>query len=78
MKDYSDKDVEFIQAMIPHHEAAVQMGAHEYVKGKNEEVKKWALAIFAGQRDEIAKFRKWLKDRGIEERKPDGKKMSGM
>lgn len=78
MKDYNDKDVEFIQAMIPHHEAAVQMGASEWSNGKNEDVKKWALAIFAGQREEIAKFRKWLKDRGIAEKKPDGKKMPGM
>jgi uncharacterized protein (DUF305 family) len=78
MKDYNDKDVEFIQAMIPHHENAVQMGATEWSNGQNADVKKWAIAIFAGQREEIAKFRAWLKERGIPEKKPPGKKMSGM
>lgn len=72
MKDYNEQDVEFIQEMIPHHEKAIQMGATEYGQGKNEDVKKWALAIFAGQSDEIAKFRQWLRDRGIAEKKPTG------
>lgn len=70
MKDYSDKDVEFVQAMIPHHEAAVEMAAHEWVHGENSEIKQMALDIFSGQRNEIDKFRAWLKDRGIAEKKP--------
>lgn len=77
MKDYNDKDVEFLQMMIPHHESAVSAAALEYSNGKSEDVKQWALAIFSGQRDEIAKFKKWLADRGIPE-KPSGKKMIGM
>lgn len=77
MKDYNDSDVEFIQMMIPHHQAAVDAAAKEYHAAKSPDVKEWARAIWAGQKDEIEKFRKWLKDRGITEKSP-GKKMGGM
>lgn len=79
MKDYSDRDVKFVQDMIPHHETAVEMGAAEWSYGQNDDVKKWALAIFAGQRGEIAKFKTWLKERGLPEKAAsDMKKMGGM
>ncbi len=75
MTDYNDRDIKFIQAMIPHHEEAVKMAASEWAVGKNDDVKKWALAIFQGQRDEIDKFRSWLKDHGIKEKKHDNNSM---
>ena len=66
MKDYSQKDVDFVQMMIPHHEKAVEAASFEVHGGRSAEVKRWALDIFSGQRKEIAKFRAWLKDRGID------------
>lgn len=74
-QDYNSKDVEFLQMMIPHHEAAITAAAHEVVNGQNQDVKDWALAIFAGQREEIAKFRAWLQDRGLYEKQ---QRMTGM
>lgn len=78
MKDYNDSDVKFIQMMIPHHQSAVDAAAKAYHAAKSPDVKEWARAIWAGQKEEIEKFRKWLKDRGIAEKKPDGKKMGWM
>lgn len=65
MKDYNDSDLKFIRDMIPHHQMAVDMAAREYHDAKSPEVKEWARAIWAGQKDEIEKFRKWLADRGL-------------
>lgn len=76
MNDYNKSDVEFLREMIIHHEAAIKMSASEYSEGENAEVKKWALAIFSGQKDEVVKFRSWLKERGIKSAKPSG--MGGM
>lgn len=77
MKDYNDNDVEFVQMMILHHQEAVDAAALAYHAAKSEDVKEWARAIWAGQKAEIKKFRKWLKDRGIAEKAPP-KKMGGM
>jgi uncharacterized protein (DUF305 family) len=69
-KDYNAADVVFLQNMIPHHEMALPMSAKEIMAGDNVLVKEWATAIFTGQKAEIAKFKAWLKARGLSE-KPD-------
>lgn len=69
MNDYNDSDVEFIQMMIPHHQAAVDAAAREYHAAKSPDVKEWARQIWAGQKAEIEKFRAWLQARGLPEKK---------
>lgn len=75
-KDYSDADVKFIQGMIPHHESAIDSAAKAYHAAKNEDVREWARAIWAGQKKEVVKFRAWLKERDLPEKGGGG--MKGM
>lgn len=67
MKDYNQADVNFIRMMIKHHQAAVDASAKAYHAGQNADVKKWETAIWNGQKAEIEKFKRWLKDRGLSE-----------
>lgn len=66
-KDYNEEDVAFIRMMIKHHLDAVRSSDEYLDKGKNGDVKKWAAAIVSGQRQEVARFRSWLKERGLKE-----------
>lgn len=68
-KDYNDADVKFVQDMIPHHQAAVDMAKAAYSKAENKQVMEWQLAIWDGQEAEIEKFRAWLKERGLSEKR---------
>lgn len=59
---YTDKA--FLSAMIPHHEAAVDMAKDVLAKGKNPEVKKWANDVITSQQAEITQMTAWLKKLG--------------
>lgn len=78
MADMSDIDAKFLQEMIVHHQAALDM-SRAYLKKDPAKrlaiVSELARGIVAAQTDEIAKMRGWLKDFG----KPaSGGNMSGM
>lgn len=59
-----DFDVDFIRAMIPHHQGAVDMAKIVIAFGKDPEVKKLAEDIVKSQEAEIAFMREWLKKKG--------------
>lgn len=61
-KAFSDK--EFLSAMIPHHEAAVDMANAVLKNGRDAQVKKWAEAVIADQEAEIKQMREWLASMG--------------
>lgn len=54
-------DLRFINAMIPHHEAAVVMGKDAIQKSKRPEIKKLAQDIIASQTAEIEQMKQWRK-----------------
>lgn len=52
-------DLRFINAMIPHHEAAVMMAQDALSKSKRPEIKKLAAEIIASQKAEIKQMQQW-------------------
>ena len=54
-------DIDFAKAMIPHHQAAVDMAKTVLAFGKDPQVKKVAEGIIKAQEAEIAVFTDWLK-----------------
>ena len=52
-------DRDFIQAMIPHHEGAVDMAKIVVAFGKDPEVRKLAESIIKAQEEEIALMKSW-------------------
>jgi uncharacterized protein (DUF305 family) len=59
-----DADVDFVQGMIPHHQAAIDMAKVVLEHGKDPDIRKLAEAIIGAQEAEIAEMRAWLKVRG--------------
>jgi uncharacterized protein (DUF305 family) len=55
----SDFDRRFIDAMIPHHEAAVTMAQDLQAKSQRPEMKQLATDIIAAQSEEIAQMKAW-------------------
>lgn len=74
-----EADVDFIEKMIVHHQAAIDM-AKDYLDSTNPRVRQarvadWAREIASGQADEIARVRRWLP---AGKRSSGGHRMSGM
>ena len=54
-------DLRFLNAMIPHHEAAVTMANQALQKSKRSEIKQLATAIVGSQQAEINQMKQWRK-----------------
>lgn len=62
--DFNNADVTFAQAMIPHHQQAVEMADMALKQGKSVKVLDLAKRIKAAQDPEIVKMQGWLKKWG--------------
>ena len=57
----SDYDLRFINAMVPHHEAAVTMAKDLAKKTKRPELQKFAKEVISSQQAEIDQMNQWRK-----------------
>jgi YVTN family beta-propeller protein len=53
----SDADTDFVAAMIPHHQAAIDMATAELRRGRNEQLRRLAQEIIVTQQQEIVMMR---------------------
>ncbi len=60
-----EADVHFLQLLIPHHEAALQMAEAVLEKTDRSEVEQLATAIIASQQAEIREIQSLLRNRGV-------------
>lgn len=60
-----DPDVDFVRAMIPHHQGAVEMARVELQYGKDKRIRKLARDIVKAQEKEIALMQAFLKKKGV-------------
>jgi uncharacterized protein (DUF305 family) len=59
-----DADVDFVLAMIPHHQGAIEMAKVALQFGKDEQIRKLAADVVREQEREIGEMRAWLKKMG--------------
>ena len=55
-------DEAFIDAMIPHHQSAIEMAEVAYEKSKNPRIKELAENIMSAQKREIEQMKQWRKE----------------
>lgn len=60
-------DIKFAQDMIPHHQAAVDMGLAVVADGEDPEINSMARSIIEGQSAEIGSLKAWLAQNGAPE-----------
>jgi uncharacterized protein (DUF305 family) len=60
----NDADADFVRAMIPHHQGAIDMAKVALQHAKNDQIRKLAGDVIREQEREIAEMQAWLKANG--------------
>jgi uncharacterized protein (DUF305 family) len=60
-KPSGDADADFVELMIPHHQAAIDMAKTELVFAKDPQMRRLAQEIITDQQSEIQLMQIWLK-----------------
>ncbi|HEV2730065.1 MAG TPA: DUF305 domain-containing protein [Terriglobales bacterium] len=60
VKPSGNEDVDFVNLMLPHHQAAVDMARTELLYGRDPQMRRLAQEIIADQKSEIQLMQLWL------------------
>ena len=60
----NDADADFVRAMIPHHQGAIDMAKVALQHAKVEQIRKMASDVIREQEREIGEMQAWLKAKG--------------
>ena len=61
VKQSGNPDVDFVQLMLPHHQAAIDMAKTQLIYGKDAQIRRLAQEIITDQQSEIDLMQLWLK-----------------
>jgi len=64
-------DNDFVQVMLPHHQAAIDMAKSELIYGNDPQIRRLAQEIITDQQSEIQLMRLWVKQHGYDSQKPN-------
>jgi uncharacterized protein (DUF305 family) len=64
VKSSGDGDVDFVELMLPHHQAAIAMAKTQLAYGKDPQMRRLAQEIVTDQQSEIELMQLWLKQHG--------------
>ena len=64
IKPSGNSDIDFVNLMLPHHQAAIDMARTQLMYGKDPQMRRLAQEIITDQQSEIELMQLWLKQRG--------------
>jgi uncharacterized protein (DUF305 family) len=73
VKPSGDSDVDFVELMLPHHQAAIDMAKAQLIYGKDPQMRRLAQEIITDQQSEIELMQLWLKQHRLNSQKADQK-----
>jgi len=60
-----ESDADFVNLMLPHHQAAIEMAKVQLMYGKDPQMRRLAQEIITDQQSEIDLMQLWLKQRKV-------------
>ena len=70
LKSTGNNDEDFVQLMLPHHQAAIDMAKAELMHGQDPQMRRLAQEIITDQESEIELMQLWLRQNDSQKSKP--------